>query len=168
MVKLRVTTKAGAVIEPMDREQLIRGCIVKPIKIVGSCNINHFYLIAWLLNIGMGGTVGGKDHYIINTRKSASTESFVKMLCYLCIWGRPDLLLMTSPPPTTCPGPHTAQWLGCWLPPLPLRCRKWTHPCPCRLSIQLTDSCSSQQLQPIVSDLKILIDGAEEIFNAVR
>ena len=24
MVKLRVTTKAGAVIEPMDREQLVR------------------------------------------------------------------------------------------------------------------------------------------------
>jgi len=35
MVKPRVMTKAGAVIEPMDREQLVRRGIVKPIKVVG-------------------------------------------------------------------------------------------------------------------------------------
>jgi len=35
MVKPRVKTKAGEVIEPMDREQLVRRGIVKPMKIVG-------------------------------------------------------------------------------------------------------------------------------------
>jgi len=35
MVKPRVMTKAGAVIEPMDREQLVRRGIVKPIRVVG-------------------------------------------------------------------------------------------------------------------------------------
>jgi len=36
MVKPRVKTKAGEVIEPMDREQLVRRGIAKPIKIVGA------------------------------------------------------------------------------------------------------------------------------------
>lgn len=35
MVKPRVVTKVGAVIEPMDREQLVKRGIIKPIKIVG-------------------------------------------------------------------------------------------------------------------------------------
>merc|ERR1712013_158676 len=36
MVKPRVKTKAGEVIEPMDREQLVRRGIVKPMKMVGA------------------------------------------------------------------------------------------------------------------------------------